>query len=360
MSVDKIKVSGDPRIEYKTAVLNGRNYSYILSQPKTGQYKATVFLIHGFPDISMGWRYQVPMLVNMGLRVVAPDCLGYGRTDAPADPEPYGHKSCAADIKALATHLGETKIILGGHDWHVSPFFLSQPIHLIFYTTANTCNRGAALAYRIALWHPDLVSHLFTVCVPYARPMEQEVQLEDLVRTAAPHFAYQIQFASGEVEKVVKSDDDIRQFLLALYGGRNERGDVGFDAHHGVLVDRLGGLKRSKLLSEDEIEFYVREFGRNGVQGPLNWYRTRQVNYQDELAILDRKIEVPTLFIQALRDQALPAHLGKSMVKHIPSLTVKQVNTSHWALWEKPQEVNDIIEGWLKEKAFTEARSEKL
>lgn len=28
----------------------------------------------------MGWRYQIPMFVDMGLRVVAPDCLGYGRT----------------------------------------------------------------------------------------------------------------------------------------------------------------------------------------------------------------------------------------------------------------------------------------
>ena len=80
----------------------------------------------------MGWRYQIPMLVNMGLRVVAPDCLGYGRTvqpppqhpkpssqdqDAPDDFTPYSHKSCAADIKALATHLGERTIILGGHDW---------------------------------------------------------------------------------------------------------------------------------------------------------------------------------------------------------------------------------------------------
>ncbi|KAJ6099333.1 hypothetical protein N7467_000868 [Penicillium canescens] len=190
--------------------------------------------------------------------------------------------------------------------------------------------------------------------------MEKDVQLEDLVRTAAPHFAYQLQFASGELEKVIQSEDDIRQFLLALYGGRNDRGEVGFDAYHGVLVDRLGGLKRSKLLAEDEVEFYVREFGRSGVRGPLNWYRTRQINYRDELAILDRKIEVPTLFIQALRDQALPPHLGKSMAKHIPSLTVKQVNTSHWALWEKPQEVNEIIEGWLREKAFTEARAEKL
>ncbi|CAI7621423.1 unnamed protein product [Penicillium discolor] len=112
MPVDKIRVSGDSRIEYKTATLNGHNYSYILSQPKSGQYKATVFLIHGFPDLSMGWRYQIPMLVDMGLRVVAPDCLGYGRTDAPDDFTPYAHKSCAADIKALATHLGETQIIL--------------------------------------------------------------------------------------------------------------------------------------------------------------------------------------------------------------------------------------------------------
>lgn len=80
------------------------------------------------------------MLVDMGLRVVAPDCLGYGRTvsaiisrqypvcreanqklihhqDAPDDYHEYSHKRCADDIKALASQLGESKIILGGHDW---------------------------------------------------------------------------------------------------------------------------------------------------------------------------------------------------------------------------------------------------
>ncbi|KAJ5468978.1 hypothetical protein N7475_006730 [Penicillium sp. IBT 31633x] len=335
MSVDKIRVSGDPRIEYKTATLNGHNYSYLLSQPKAGHYKATIFLIHGFPDISMGWRYQIPMLVDMGLRVVAPDCLGYGRTDAPDDFTPYSHKRCAADIKALATHLGETQIILGGHDW------------------------GAALAYRIALWHPELVSHLFTVCVPYARPMAENISLEDLVRTVAPHFAYQLHFASGELEKVIRSKAEIRQFLLALYGGRTEAGESGFDANKGVLVDKLGGLKLSRLLSEEELEFYSNEFARSGVHGPLNWYRTRDVNYEEELAILDRKIQVPTLFIQALRDQALPPHLGKSMAKHIPRLTVKQVNTSHWALWEKPEEVNEILGTWLKDQGFSD-RAGKL
>ncbi|KOS43077.1 hypothetical protein ACN38_g6059 [Penicillium nordicum] len=336
MPVDKIRVSGDSRIEYKTVTLNGHNYSYILSQPESRQYKATVFLIHGFPDISMGWRYQIPMLVDMGLRVVAPDCLGYGRTDAPDDFTPYAHKSCAADIKALATHLGETQIILGGHDW------------------------GAGLAYRIALWYPELVSHLFTVCVPYARPMAKNISIEDLVRNVTPHLAYQLQLKSGEVEKVIQSKDEIRQFLLALYGGRTEAGEIGFDANKGVLLDKIGHLKPSRLLSEEELEFYTNEFARHGIHGPLNWYRTRDVNYKDELAILDSEIQIPTLFIQALRDQALPPQMGKSMAKRFPRLTLKQVNTAHWALWEKPEEVNEIIGTWLKDQSVVGGRAGKL
>lgn len=81
--------------------------------------------------------------------------------------------------------------------------------------------------------------------------MAENVSLEELVRNAAPHFAYQLHFKSGELEKVIQSKSDIRQFLTALYGGRTEAGEVGFDAHKGVLVDKLGGLRPSKLLSEE-------------------------------------------------------------------------------------------------------------
>jgi Predicted hydrolases or acyltransferases (alpha/beta hydrolase superfamily) len=84
------------------------------------------------------------------------------------------------------------------------------------------------------------------------------------------------------------------------------------------------------------------------------------VNYKDELAILDREIEIPTLFIQALRDQALPPQLGKSMAKQFPRLTLKQVDTSHWALWEKPEEVNEIIGTWLEDQSVADGRAGKL
>lgn len=39
-----------------------------------------VFKIHGFPDLSMAWRYQIPHFLKLGFRIVAPDCIGYGRS----------------------------------------------------------------------------------------------------------------------------------------------------------------------------------------------------------------------------------------------------------------------------------------
>lgn len=36
--------------------------------------------VHGFPDISIGWRYQIPMLLDMGFQVIAPDLMGFGQT----------------------------------------------------------------------------------------------------------------------------------------------------------------------------------------------------------------------------------------------------------------------------------------
>lgn len=59
-------------VQHKTAVLNGKTYSYILAEPQ-GKRLDTVFLVHGWPDMSFGWRYQIPYLASLGLRVVAPD-----------------------------------------------------------------------------------------------------------------------------------------------------------------------------------------------------------------------------------------------------------------------------------------------
>lgn len=86
--------------------------------------------------------------------------------------------------------------------------------------------------------------------MPYAPPKKGYAPLEDIVRTTAPNFTYQVQFASGELEKVIKSKSEIKQFLLALYGGRTPEGEFGFDVTKGALLDKVPRLKQSRLLSE--------------------------------------------------------------------------------------------------------------
>jgi pimeloyl-ACP methyl ester carboxylesterase len=99
MLVDKI-TPGDSRVSHREAVLNGQTYrtclpldrafmsliislthtDYIHGVPQHGKFKATIFLIHGWPDLSYGWRYQIPFLIQQNMRVIVPDMMGYGRT----------------------------------------------------------------------------------------------------------------------------------------------------------------------------------------------------------------------------------------------------------------------------------------
>lgn len=82
-------------------------------------------------------------------------------------------------------------------------------------------------------------------------PTKKYYHLEDFVATVAPHFAYQLQLKSGDLEPVIRTEDDIKKFLSALYGGRTEKGEVAFDAGLGILLDKMFEVQPSKLLSEE-------------------------------------------------------------------------------------------------------------
>ena len=106
---------------------------------------------------------------------------------------------------------------------------------------------------------------------------------------------------------------------------------------------------------EQEFDYYVKEFAKNGVEGPCNWYRTREVNYKDEIDLpAERRngIEQPTLFIQALKETILIPELSRGMEKACPNLTRGEVPSSHWALWHTPEETNAIIKRWFEGVVF--------
>merc|ERR1712070_1314832 len=56
MPLDKIKPN-DPRVQSQFAQLNGRRWHYLDAHP-SGEVKGTCVLVHGFPDLSLAWKYQ--------------------------------------------------------------------------------------------------------------------------------------------------------------------------------------------------------------------------------------------------------------------------------------------------------------
>lgn len=342
MPTDKINVWGDSRVQLRSAHLRGRTYGYLYA-PVTNA-KGTVVLIHGFPDISMGWRYQIPLFLSMGYTVIAPDCMGYGRTDAPIPIAEYSYKRVADDLSELAAQLGLSSFILGGHDW------------------------GGAIVYRVAQYYPRLVSHVFSVCTPFFPPSPKFEPLHMLVNMRLPNFRYQEHFASGRIEERLQSKDEIKSFLNGLFGARTKDGKTAFQAEGGVDLDLLcsGRLMKTPLLSEEELEYYAVEYHRHGLRGPLNWYRNREVNWQDEWNgwFEDGKklgdgprIEQETLFVLATNDKALQPFMAAKMGERISKLTRREVAGGHWVLWQKNEECNKILKEWMEEKVEGKSRS---
>jgi haloalkane dehalogenase len=77
-----------------------------------------VLLLHGEPSWSFLYRSMIPVLTAAGLRVVAPDLVGFGRSDKPADRADYSYARHVEWMRqALFDGLGLTGITLVGQDW---------------------------------------------------------------------------------------------------------------------------------------------------------------------------------------------------------------------------------------------------
>jgi pimeloyl-ACP methyl ester carboxylesterase len=96
-----------------------------------------IVLLHGFPQTHLMWRHVAADLAA-DHTVICPDLRGYGRSSKPEDLDgtAYAKRTMAADVVAVARALGHDRFALAGHD------------------------RGALVAFRAGLDHPDAVSHL--------------------------------------------------------------------------------------------------------------------------------------------------------------------------------------------------------
>ena len=97
-----------------------------------------LLLLHGFPQTLHMWRDIAPLLAAE-FTVVCADLRGYGNSSCPPsapDHEPYSKRAMAQDMVSVMEQLGFDRFAVAGHD------------------------RGARVAYRAALNHPERVDKL--------------------------------------------------------------------------------------------------------------------------------------------------------------------------------------------------------
>ena len=76
-----------------------------------------VLLLHGEPSWSYLYRKMILPLAAAGLRVVAPDLIGFGRSDKPAKRDDYSYARHLGWLTGLLDELGLSRITLFCQDW---------------------------------------------------------------------------------------------------------------------------------------------------------------------------------------------------------------------------------------------------
>jgi haloacetate dehalogenase len=164
--------------EYSTVEVGPTTYT-----PGVAGTGPPVLLLHGFPQTHYCWHLVAPALTG-ARTVVACDLKGYGQTRAePGGPlgEGYSNRERAADLVDVMARLGFDRFAVVGHD------------------------RGARVAYRMALDRPETVERLAVLnIVPTADQFErmaQEAALEYypwFLLAQPPPFAERLVSASAE------------------------------------------------------------------------------------------------------------------------------------------------------------------
>ncbi|MFY9587995.1 MAG: haloalkane dehalogenase, partial [Actinomycetota bacterium] len=76
-----------------------------------------VLLMHGEPSWSYLYRAMIPVIAGAGLRAIAPDLIGFGRSDKPAERSDYTYARHVEWVRALVEALDLRDATLVGQDW---------------------------------------------------------------------------------------------------------------------------------------------------------------------------------------------------------------------------------------------------
>ncbi|MGY6215972.1 alpha/beta fold hydrolase [Methylolobus aquaticus] len=258
-----------------------------------------VLLLHGFPEFWYAWRRQIPALVDAGFRVIALDQRGYNTSEKPLGIAPYRLEHLVDDVVGIIRAAGEDSAIVVGHDW------------------------GGAIAWSVAMAHPEVVQRLVVLNGPHPRRVFEEFRTASQLLKSWYVFFFQLPW--------------LPEWLL-------RRANF-------ASLDRV--LSRdpvnSAAFNPDDIEAYRSALAQPGaLTATINYYRALFRRNPLDIYRAARPIVCPTLLIWGEQDRYLGLRFTEGLERWVSNLTVARIpEASHWVQADAPETVNALLLDFL-------------
>ena len=132
LRTDEARFAGLPDYPFSPHYLDvepGLRMHYVDEGPRDA---SPVLMLHGEPSWSYLYRHMIPLVAEAGHRVLAPDLIGFGKSDKPADVSDYSYERHMAWLSEWLKAQGLKNITLVCQNW------------------------GSLLGLRLAAEHPQL------------------------------------------------------------------------------------------------------------------------------------------------------------------------------------------------------------
>jgi pimeloyl-ACP methyl ester carboxylesterase len=277
------------------AVVNGVRLHYV----EAGDGPPVV-LLHGFPEFWYSWRHQLPALAAAGFRAIAPDQRGYNLSDRPPGVSNYRVEHLVGDVAGLICSVAGGRAAVVGHDW------------------------GGAIAWALAMRHPELVDRLVILNAPHPATYLRELRTVGQMLRSWYVFFFQL---PGLPEWAFRRND------FALLKRMLRRDPV-----------------RPDVFSEEDIRLYKEALARPGaLTATINWYRAVLRGGLRRARKDVRPVAMPTLLIWGEQDRYLGPRLTEGLEPWVHNLRVERFpDASHWVHAEWPERVNRLLAEFLR------------
>ncbi len=265
---------------------------------QAGEGNKLALCLHGFPELHYSWRFQIPLLVEQGYQVWAPNMRGYGGSSKPPTVRDYALDHLCADVAALIDASGADEVTLIAHDW------------------------GAIVAWAFAIQKIRPLKRLVIMNVPHPMVGRREIRHWRQLRRSWYIFFFQIPW--------------LPEFLMSRGQGEPIK-----RAFSNMACDQSN-------FSDDELEHYAKAATRPGsMRAMVNYYRAL-LRHRNVIDIENKPITIPTLMIWGEEDSALNIKCTEGTEQWVENFTLHRLpGVSHWVQQEAPEKVNAILQDWL-------------